>query len=137
MKCVSLTRYLQTDKQNLGKLAYEGFECDTLELPYRLNDKNISCIPTGKYKVSRRFSGKYGWHFILHEVKDRSFILIHSGNYYTHTRGCILVGNGLKDINKDGYLDVLQSLNTLKKLNEILPKEDFWLEIKVELIIER
>lgn len=137
MKCVSLTRYLQTDKQNLGKLEYDGFECDTLELKWQLNDKSVSCIPTGKYKVSRRFSGKYGWHFILHEVKDRSFILIHSGNYYTQTRGCILVGNGLKDLNKDGYLDVLQSLNTLKKLNDILPKEDFWIEIKVELIIER
>lgn len=136
MNCVKLIRYFQTDKQTLGKLLYNSFECDTLELPYKDNIVGISCIPKGKYKVSRRFSAKYGWHFILHSVKDRNFILIHSGNYFTQTRGCILVGNGLKDINKDGYLDVLQSQKTLNKLIEILPIE-FELEISIELKIER
>jgi len=136
MTSVKLIRYFNTPKQTLGKLSFNGFECDTLELPYKDNIVGISCIPTGKYKVSQRFSSKYGWHFILHSVKDRNFILIHSGNYFTQTHGCILVGNGLKDINKDGYLDVLQSQNTLSKLVALLPKE-FEIEISLELKIER
>jgi hypothetical protein len=137
MSCASLIRYNKGDKQTLGMFIYGNFECDTLELSWKNNEQRTSCIPEGKYKVSRRYSGKYGWHFILHNVKDRGFILIHIGNYYTQTNGCILVGSGFKDINKDGYVDVLQSAKTMKKLNEILPKDIFELEIKTELSIER
>ena len=134
MNCVSIIRYNRNDKQTIGRLVYGDFECDTLELAWKKNQNKISCIPLGTYKVSRRYSAKYGWHFILYDVKDRSFILIHIGNYYTQTNGCILVGNGLKDINKDGYVDVLQSHKTMAKLLEILPKEEFCLEISVGLM---
>lgn len=134
MDCVSIIRYNRNEKQTIGRLVYGDFECDTLELAWKKNQNSISCIPLGTYKVSRRYSAKYGWHFILHDVKDRNFILIHIGNYYTQTHGCILVGNGLKDVNKDGFTDVLKSHKTMAKLLEILPKEDFCLEISIGLM---
>ena len=41
-----------TDKSTIGKLYLNGeMFCDTLELPYRDNQRSISCIPDGEYKV--------------------------------------------------------------------------------------
>lgn len=116
------------DKQNLGMLfVIENeniiFNCFTLELPDFNNKKNISQIPRGFYKVKRRFSERFKNHFHILNVPGRELILIHTGNYYTQTEGCILVGDRLSDINKDNVLDVLNSDNTMKELLRILPNE--------------
>jgi len=117
-----------TDKQITGVLeAIEGnnviYTCYTLELPDKNNEKQKSCIPRGQYEVVKRNSPKYGDHFHILDVPDRSMILIHSGNYYTHTLGCILVGKGLSDINGDGLCDTTQSKVAMTDLNRILPKQ--------------
>ncbi len=64
----------------------------TLELPDRKNQRNTSNIPEETYEVSKRTSGKFGEHFKISDVQDRSDILIHAGNYPKDTQGCILVG---------------------------------------------
>jgi len=73
--------------------------------------------------VVKRNSPKFNDHFHILNVPGREYILIHQGNFYTQIRGCILVGQDLEDINKDGILDVTQSVFTMRKLNQILPKE--------------
>lgn len=93
----------------------------TLELAFRNNMREISCIPTGKYSVEKRTSVKYGSHFHVLGVSGRTFILIHVGNYHINTKGCILVGSEHKYLNTDKNLDVANSLQTMKKLNTILP----------------
>ena len=123
-----LLRLQQNDTQTLGRfLAFEGlfkiFECVTLELPDRDNQTSISCVKAGKYKCIRRISPKYGETFILVDVEGREYILIHWGNYYTNTEGCILVGNDFYDINKDGYQDITSSKNTFKKMMKLMPEE--------------
>ena len=41
-----------TDESTIGELFINGERfCDTLELPYRDNQRSISCIPTGSYKL--------------------------------------------------------------------------------------
>ena len=130
-----LTRELEQDKQTLGSLVIkddEGkklFSCKTLELPWNANKKNESCIPLGNYKVSLRQSAKYNKHYHIQDVPGRSFVLIHIGNFNTQTKGCILVGEKLADLNADGYKDVNNSKATLQKLLKIAP-EGFDLEIK-------
>jgi hypothetical protein len=124
---VEIKRENFTKHQTLGTLkVIEGdeviFECKTLELPWKNNKSNESCIPTGEYSIKRRFSGK-GEHMHILDVKDRSFVLIHAGNYYTQIRGCVLVGRDYKDINYDGETDVISSRKTLRKLMAFLPDE--------------
>ena len=97
------------------------FNCYTLELPWNDNKKQISCIPKGEYNVEKRQSTKYKNHFHVLDVPNRSYILIHQGNYNWHTKGCILVGKTLTDINNDGLRDVTGSVATMNKLNDILP----------------
>lgn len=97
------------------------FECKTLELPYLNNQKNISCIPMGEYTMRKRWSWKFKkMLYEIEGVSNRSAILIHSGNYYTDIRGCVLVGDSFQDINSDGYMDILNSRNTLKELHSYL-----------------
>lgn len=120
---ITLLRHSDDGKQTLGTLRVKDHSFFTLELPWRNNAPKISCVPPGKYKVVKRYSTKYGHHFHLTDVQGRSYILIHSGNYYTQILGCILVGLGLQDINHDGLKDVTGSKAALEKLNELLPNE--------------
>jgi Family of unknown function (DUF5675) len=124
MKQVFLNRFKGDAKQTLGELLFEGKEvAKTLELAWNNNNNRISCIPTGVYKVVRRKSAKYGNHFHVTNVPKRDFILIHNANYHYQLLGCIAVGRQHLDINKDGFLDVTESKNTMAKLLKLLPLE--------------
>ena len=88
-----------TDNSTIGELFLNGERmCDTLELPYRDNQRSVSCIPTGEYKVRLRYPRESATrdylHLLVQDVKDRSYILFHRGNSAKDTRGCILVGLG-------------------------------------------
>jgi len=92
-----LEREIFTDQSIIGRLYLnEEYVCDTLENPYINNERNISCIPEGKYNVRlrtpRESATRDYLHLIVQEVPDRSFILFHRGNKPEHTQGCILVG---------------------------------------------
>ena len=122
-----LTRLNDDTDQTIGRLALKDdngktiFSMSTLELPWEHNITKESCIPCGFYVVKKRYSLKYGLHLHILNVSGRELILIHSGNFKTDTKGCILVGDSLKDINNDGLLDVINSKRTLKFLLEMMP----------------
>jgi len=86
-----------SDESTIGELFINGERfCNTLELPYRDNQRSVSCIPTGDYKVRMRYPRESATrdylHLLVKDVKDRSLILFHKGNTAKDTRGCILVG---------------------------------------------
>lgn len=130
------------EKQTQGSLSVFDedtcvYSCKTLELPYLENHKNISCIPEGEYKCERITSQKFGLCFLVNDVKDRSNILIHIGNYASEklvleraimnnlrkvdTLGCILPGLRFADLNNDCNLDVQDSTLAMGMLLHILP----------------
>jgi hypothetical protein len=135
---VKLLRLKRSDQGTLGMVLFEDFKCYSLELPWRNNRQNISCIPSGIYQVEIRISPKYGKVYWVKNVPDRSWILIHSGNwagdrnkgYRTHVNGCILFGanRGLLD----GQLAVLNSRITIRRFMDVLNNEPFTLEIHEE-----
>lgn len=126
---LDIIRFLENEEQTIGKfIVFDDFDYEVaqgyvLELPDRNNQTSISRINEGEYDCVKRYSEKYGDHFHVLNVLDRSYILIHVGNYYTNTRGCILPGDSISDINGDGLKDVLNSGDTMDMLNEILPDE--------------
>lgn len=86
-----------TNNSTLGQLFLNGEKlCETLELPYRENQRSVSSIPAGEYKVNlrpaRQSATRDYLHLIVEDVPNRSYILFHRGNKPSHTRGCILVG---------------------------------------------
>ena len=64
--------------------------CYTIELPWLNNQHKISCIPEGRYELTRRCSQRYGNHLLVNNVTNRSYILIHGYNdAMKESKGCI------------------------------------------------
>ena len=132
-----LDRYSHEEKQTIGKLYLLDVDenvianWDSLELPWENNQRRISCIPEGSYKAKKHTSPRFGQSLWLQDVPNRSEILIHKGNYYTDILGCILIGKDLGDINKDGVIDVTQSVKAVNELMSYLTDLDaIMIEIK-------
>ena len=68
----------------------DQFICFTIELPWRNNQRMISCIPEGRYPLALRFSDRHQWHLLVKEVPGRSLILLHKAtNALKQLKGCI------------------------------------------------
>jgi hypothetical protein len=113
------------------------FEFHTLELPWKDNQHNISCIPEGEYMVLKMpptAKRKYQY-FWVQDVPDRSSILFHPGNYTHDILGCILPGESFADMDNDNIIDIINTTATLKILTALMP-EKFKLTIeKSELYV--
>ena len=74
-----------------GKLECNGKSiCNTIELPWRKNEKRVSCIPEGNYFIRKRYSNKFKWHIEIIGVENRSSILFHpANNALQELNGCI------------------------------------------------
>ncbi len=128
---VTITRGKSDLKETLGTLTTQGFTCDTMERPWLNNTPSISCIPTGTYQCVWAYMHDLNeYHYMITNIPGRSGIFIHEGNYYSNSLGCIILGNGKGDINKDGEIDVLNSRVTLAKFEALLNKQPFTLVIK-------
>lgn len=91
--CINILRLECTPECTIGVLRI-GSEvlCATLELPWRGNQPNVSCIPCGVYTARRVNSPKYGDTFCIADVHGRGHILFHWGNFVRDTLGCVLLG---------------------------------------------
>ena len=100
-KLINLLLIRDTFSENsvIGELFLNGERmCDTLENPWLDNQRNISCIPEGEYKVrlrlARESASRDYLHLLVQDVPNRDWILFHRGNTAKDTSGCILVGLG-------------------------------------------
>lgn len=122
-----INRLSEDDKQTLSRFYLYAdvntiFKSVVLELADKDNQRRISRIDPGEYICELRYSDKYKWHFHVKDVKDRTLILIHFGNYHRDTKGCIILGNEFADIDGDGYRDVTSSKKTIRRLMAAAPK---------------
>jgi hypothetical protein len=63
---------------------------DTIELPWKKNQRRVSCIPERIYKLRKRYTTKFGWHCVVEHVPGRDGILIHAFNdAIKESKGCI------------------------------------------------
>lgn len=108
--------------------------CCTLELPWKGNKRNVSCIPEGEYPLRPDpVGGRYEDTWEVTGVPDRSAILLHPGNELVHTQGCLLTG---EYITWDGRkLRAARSRKAMDAMREktqraLYPSNpDHWLEI--------
>lgn len=127
MTFVTLKRACESAEGTFGILSINGLPlCVTCEDPWIDNKRNISCIPTGIYECTKHNGTKYKDVWILHNVPNRSAILIHAGNTENDTNGCILVGETIGRLR--GKPAVLSSRKALDKLRDVLPN-NFTLEV--------
>lgn len=133
---VIISRYETGDAGTFGVLLIPGlFSCHVLELPWRDNQGNISCIPAGEYIVEPYTSRKFGRAYHVKDVEGRTWILLHRGNlagdttkgYKTHSAGCLLLGKYRGKLG--GQPAVMVSRPVVRAFVEILGEQSFKLEI--------
>ena len=160
MKEVTVIRVPSDEHQTLGilKVKDSDFMAKTLELAWKNNENNISCIPADtyicKYTRSKRISEKHlkewlkknptktevdcpdeeknVYTYEITGVPNRAGIRIHSANFFHDLLGCVSLGDKDKalDLDKDGSMDVLHSGATIKAFEKVMNYEDFNLIIK-------
>ena len=90
---ITLERFCYSDFGTFGDLIMpDGQVLKTVERPWIDNKKSISCIPVGTYDCVPRRYNRGGYDAVeVTQVKNRSYILFHKGNFAEDSAGCILV----------------------------------------------
>ena len=86
--------------------------CVTLEPGNMDNERNISCIPSGRYILRPYKSQRHPKTWEVFRVPNRSKILFHAGNELKNTEGCIIVAKNYGKLNENWA--ALNSGNTFK-----------------------
>jgi hypothetical protein len=74
--------------------------CHTLELPWRDNRVNVSCIPLGTYGLAITHSPRFKKPLpLVAGVPKRSGIRMHAANEVSELQGCIAIATGLSIVN--------------------------------------
>ncbi len=137
---ITLERILKTPESTGGRIidGYPGIPgdviCYTVELAYKQNEANVSCIPTlpsDGFKMTKRFSPKakaawnleYVWDIAVH---GRSYIMFHPGNTRDDTQGCILPVSTLNLLQDPPELIGGHSRVAFDRLTRHLAKADEW-----------
>ncbi len=139
MKYVTLKRVKTDDQGTEGLLSIEDSptQFHTLELPWRLNQSSLSCIPPGQHVAKWVLSEKRKRNiYQLMGTEPRLAIQIHSGNFAgdttkgfkSHVEGCILMGGSIGEL--EGQKAVLASKASLAHFESIMEHEDFLLTIE-------
>ena len=120
MSKIFLNRTAKSDASTIGTVTdiKGNFICKMLELPWRDNQRRISCIPAGEYDLIFLPNGspKFPYPcFLLKGVPGRDAIMIHRGNHPKDTLGCLLPGM------KSGKDVVTESTVALGKLVKMQP----------------
>lgn len=124
---IKIHRYTQDHNQSLGTCAVLSpkkqvlFSSVSLERGWRDNQKNVSCIPLGTYKVKLEWSNKFKrklWE--IKGVPNRSETKFHAMNYWWQLNGCIGLGRRPKHLNRDKYLDLTGSRDTMRDFHYAL-----------------
>ncbi len=129
MKVLYLHRLPKHEDGVFGVLSYESRPfAVTLEPEDKNNQRNISCIPSGRYLCKRVESPKFGNTFQVTGVYNRSGILFHAGNTEEDSKGCILVGEEFGELYRKTA--ILKSRKGLAEFLKLLNGDDeFWLSI--------
>lgn len=122
-----LIRYESSSTGTHGYLIYEGVIFGhTLELPWRNNMEDISCIDGGEYSLSLHYrKDKHVWVVKLEDKNDRTLINIEIANEVSELKGCAALGKGL-DPKTENILNSGEAVQQLVSFMEIISSLDFW-----------
>ena len=144
-----LIRKLDDGAGTFGRLYNpQGDElCRIVERPWKNNERRISCIPTGKYKLGfypagKKFYPRYKKIFadvgndrgmiIINDIPGRDHVLWHRGNYPENSWACLLLNMSVGR-NDKGELQGYRSTDAYRKVYPIvadaIEKGDCYLEI--------
>ena len=110
------------------------FQAYTLELPWRFNRPNVSCIPADTYIFKMFDSPKHGMVYEAEAVPGRTSIQIHPANWAKQLLGCIALGRAVGLV--EGVEGIMGSRDAVQGLVDDLEGEPFELTIAWDLYVE-
>ena len=131
-----LTRESSTDQGTFGIFALGDLVLYSLELPWKDNQPNVSCIPVGVYSATMTFSQRFKKQmYLIETIPDRGGIRIHSANFAgddtkgfkRQLNGCIALGEKVGIM--DGQRALLLSKPAIRRLEALTLGKPFTLEI--------
>ena len=110
-----------------GEITLDGHHlCWSMELPWRDNQHDVSCIPPGVYALAPHFREIGGLPSLaLEHVPGRAGILIHVANWPEQINGCIAVGTDHYSINNHFKL-----VRCAKAMGAVLAAKPTSIEVK-------
>ena len=136
MREVAITRLQSSDEGTFGRLVTDDLSLFTLELPWRNNHSNISCIPSGDYIGLWSYSPHFRrFLYLIYPVDGRAGIRMHTANlagdialgHRSQLNGCIALGLKLGIL--DGQKAVLLSRPAMRRFEDVLQRQTFALKI--------
>lgn len=110
-----------------GALFHRGkFICFMIELPWKENARNVSCIPDGRFELELWFTDRFKHHLVVKDVPGRSGILVHPANdALKELRGCLapvthLTGIGTGTLSRKALDRVLMFIERCRMKKEPL-----------------
>ena len=91
----------------------------SLELPWKDNSEDVSCIPEGTYLLKRDHTGKHQY-YAVQDIPSRTNIEWHMGNYLKDILGCTVFGQARMNDN----ISVASSALALKEIVKYIGDED-------------
>ena len=131
---VTLRRTTSTQAGLFGTLSPTGLV--SLELNWRDNKRQVSCIPAGEYNCVWKASPNFGMCYHVTDVPGRSHILIHAANFAglvslgqrADLQGCIALG--MRSGELYGQPALLESKRGVKAFVTAMAKQPFILKIE-------
>lgn len=137
MRTVAIHRFGQDDQGSPGRLTTPGFRCFSLELPWRDNKPEVSCLPEGVYWARWSLSPRLKkWTYeIIEQIPERAGFRLHSGNkagdvhkgFKSDSLGCPLLGYHFGVMH--GQRAVLVSRPAVADFVTFMERKPFTLEI--------
>jgi hypothetical protein len=129
MKTVVIKRRPSIPMGTFGVLSVNNLILFTVELPWKDNQNNQSCVPKGKYRCSWTRSPRLKkYTYEVMGVPKRAGIRIHSANFASQVLGCISLGEKIGIM--DGKRGVFSSVSAVRRFEKLLDKQEFILEVR-------
>lgn len=129
MKTVVIKRRPSIPMGTFGVLSADKLVFFTVELPWKNNANNVSCIPTGKYRCTWTKSPRLKkYTYEVTGVPKRAGIRIHSANFASQVLGCISLGEKIGIM--DGKRGVFSSVAAVRRFEKLLDRQEFILEVR-------
>ncbi len=137
MDRITLVRQETGDQGTFGQMQIGDETLYTLELPWRDNVNNFSCIPVGIYQCRLTMSARFKHVlYLVDPVAGRFAIRIHAANlagdvkkgFKSQLAGCIALGMARGTI--QGQKAILVSKTAVRKLESFVNRQSFILEVK-------
>jgi allophanate hydrolase subunit 2 len=139
---VEQRRFKHGDSGSFGRVLAKGREFTSLELPWRENQRNKSCIPPGRYLCTWTYSNRFKREmYEVTGVSGRVGVRLHKGNWagdtekglHSDSHGCPMYGKDQSILIPPGMTEPQAAISAsrlaMQEFEDLMGKEDFYLDV--------